>query len=429
MVDLGVPPGRRFERPRRPLPGPREVWRDTSPEAVAAGVVGWTFAATGPVAIVLTEAQRGGLSDDQVASWIFGVFVVNGVLTILVSWLYRMPLAFYWTIPGTVVVGSALSHVSWSDMLGVFVVAGLVLLALGLTGRVRSVMALLPMPIVMAMVAGVFLRFGLGLVTSLRDVPSVTVAMVATYLLLAALPGAARRVPPVLGALVVGVAAVAGTGGMPSLGGGPVVANPLVQAPTFSAASLVEVVVPLVVTVLVVQNGQGMAVLTAAGHRPPMNAITLACGGGSLLAATVGGVSTCLTGPVNALLTQAGARSRQYVGALVNAALALAFGLLAPVSVRLMLGMPAAFIAALAGLAMLPALRGAFVTAFSGRFALGALVCFLVTVADVPLLNISAAFWGLVAGVAWSALAERDDTARHLEAVRSGTSTRPRSAP
>jgi benzoate membrane transport protein len=36
-------------------------------------------------------------------------------------------------------------------------------------------------------------------------------------------------------------------------------------------------------------------------------------------------------------------------------------------------------------------------------------VAFLVTVADVPLLNVGAAFWGLIAGLAVSALLERSD--------------------
>jgi benzoate membrane transport protein len=66
---------------------------------------------------------------------------------------------------------------------------------------------------------------------------------------------------------------------------------------------------------------------------------------------------------------------------------------------------------ALAGLAMLRVLQTAFVTAFKERFSLGALVAFLVTVADVPLFNVGAAFWGLVAGFAVSWLLERSDFA------------------
>jgi len=42
---------------------------------------------------------------------------------------------------------------------------------------------------------------------------------------------------------------------------------------------------------------------------------------------------------------------------------------------------------------------------------LGSLVTFLVTVADVPLWNISAAFWGLVFGIATAWWLERGDFA------------------
>ncbi len=56
-------------------------------------------------------------------------------------------------------------------------------------------------------------------------------------------------------------------------------------------------------------------------------------------------------------------------------------------------------------------LQAAFITSFKDRFTLGALVSFLVTVADLPLFNIGAAFWGLVAGFAVSWLLERQDFA------------------
>jgi benzoate membrane transport protein len=60
---------------------------------------------------------------------------------------------------------------------------------------------------------------------------------------------------------------------------------------------------------------------------------------------------------------------------------------------------------------MLRVLQSAFVTAFANNFSLGALVAFLVTVADMALLNVGAAFWGLIAGLVVSALLERTDFA------------------
>jgi benzoate membrane transport protein len=162
--------------------------------------------------------------------------------------------------------------------------------------------------------------------------------------------------------------------------------------------------------VLVVQNGQGFVVLSAAGHRPPIDAIAVACGAGSMITAFVGSVSTCLTGPVNAIISSAGEKHRHYTAGVFVGLLALAFGLLAPLFVRLLLATPPAFIAALGGLAMLRVLQTAFTVSFgSSKFALGALVTFLVTVANVAIFNIGAAFWGLVLGFLVSWLLERKD--------------------
>jgi benzoate membrane transport protein len=389
-----------------PLPGPRTLGADLGPSYAANGLIGLIFAATGPVAVILAVGTQGGLSQAEISSWIFGVFLLNGILTVLMCWLYRQPLAFFWTIPGTVLVGPALGHVSFAEVVGAFFATGALILVLGLTGWVRRVMDLIPMPIVMAMVAGVFLRFGTGLVESLGDVV-VAVPMVVVFLVLSTWVWLGTRIPPILGALVVGAVAVAISG---QFDPGPTtgwIAALVLQTPQWSLQAIIELVVPLAITVLVVQNGQGIAVLRSADHVAPVNAVTLVCGVWSMLAAAVGAVSTCLTGPTNALLVASGERSRHYTAGICCGLLAILFGLFAPLFTTLMLATPPAYIAALAGLAMLRVLQASFVTAFATRFTLGALVTFMVTVSDVTLLNIGAAFWGLVAGLLVSLLLER----------------------
>ena len=124
-----------------------------------------------------------------------------------------------------------------------------------------------------------------------------------------------------------------------------------------------------------------------------------------------GTVSTCLTGPVNAIISSGGELRRQYAAGVVVGCLAVVFGLFAPLFTRVLLAAPPAFIATLAGLAMLNVLRAAFATAFQGRHGLGALISFLVTVAGMPILNIGAPFWGLLCGYMLSRLLEPQDYA------------------
>ncbi len=402
-----------IEKLALPLPGPGKLLADFGGVYAANAVVAFLFAATGPVAIILAVGQRGGLSESDLASWIFGCFFLNGLLSIAVSLAYRQPLVFFWTIPGAVLVGPALSHFSFVEVIGAYLATGLLMLVLGLSGWVRRAMEAVPMPIVMAMVAGVFLRFGIDLVFAFRDALWIAAPMTVAFFALSAAPRLARRLPPLIGALVAGSLALWWLDAFsPPAGALFAFAAPNLYVPRFSWAAMIELVVPLAITVLVVQNGQGIAVLAANGHKAPINLVTSACGAMSMVTALVGSVSTCLTGPVNALISSSGEKSRHYIAAVLVGVFALAFGLMAPFFTRLLLAAPKAFIATLAGLAMLRVLQTAFTVSFRDRFSLGALVCFLVTVADVPIFRIGAAFWGLVFGLAVSWLLEREDWKR-----------------
>ncbi|HEY7814631.1 MAG TPA: benzoate/H(+) symporter BenE family transporter [Nakamurella sp.] len=407
---------RLIEAPPRPLTGWRRLATDFGAPSLTNGFIAIIFSVSGPVAVILAVGTQGGLGNAELTSWVFGVFVLNGLLTILACWLYRLPMAFFWTIPGTVLVGPALSHLSWPEIVGAFMATGIFMFALGLTGWVGRLMSAIPLSIVMGMVAGVFLRFGTGLVTSVQADVWIAAPMIVTWVLLSALHGLGRYLPPIIGALVVGVVMVVVLGRFePAPGPSSWLAQPVLVVPQWSIQAMVELVIPLAITVLVVQNGQGLAVLRTAGHTVPINVVTLICGAWSVLVAAVGGVCTCLTGPTNALLVSSGERTRQYTAGIVNGLLAIGFGLFAPLITRAMLGMPPAFVGVLAGLAMLRVLQVSFVTAFGGRCSLGALVTFIVTVSDITIANIGAAFWGLVAGMATSLILERQDFKTHRE--------------
>jgi benzoate membrane transport protein len=397
-----------LEKPAAAPPPLRQVLADFGGTYAVNGVVAFIFAASGPVAILLSVGTQAGLAESDLASWLFGAFSLNGLISIAFCWRYRQPLVFLWTIPGAVLLGPALGHLSFPEVVGAFLATGLLMLVLGLSGWVRRCTEAMPMPIVMGMVAGVFLRFGLDLVYAIRDEFWIAAPMAAAFLALSTLPRLGRIMPPLIGAMIVGGIMVAALGKFHA-GDAEVLAlvRPTLYVPVFSWRAMIELVVPLAVTVLVVQNGQGITVLRAAGHQPPINAITAACGAGAMVSGLVGAVSTCLTGPVNAIIASSGDPRRHYTAGILVGVLAIGFGLFSPVFTHLLLATPRAFIAAIAGLAMLRVLQTAFSISFRDRFTLGALVSFLVTVADVPIFNIGAPFWGLVFGFAVSWLLER----------------------
>src|SRR4051812_37910673 len=190
-----------LERPLVPVSGPRQWLADSGGVYFGNAVVAFLFACTGPVAIILSVGAVGNLSESDIASWIFGAFFINGLLSIAMSAVYRQPLVFLWSIPGAVLVGPALGHLAFAEVIGAFLATGVLMLLLGLSGWLRRAMDRVPMPIVMAMVAGVFLRFGVGLVYAFRDGLALAASMTVVWL---ALTVAKSRVPPLVAALIAG---------------------------------------------------------------------------------------------------------------------------------------------------------------------------------------------------------------------------------
>jgi benzoate membrane transport protein len=366
------------------------------------------FATTGPLALLLTVARAAGLSDDEVIGWIFAGYAIGGVLSILFSTVYRQPIGLAWSIPGTAMLLAAVDHLSFAEIVGAYLVCGLIMTFLGLSGWIGWLTRRVPVPVVMGMVAGVFLPIGLGMVTSFADAPIIAGATVAGFVVVAALPAISQRFPPMLGALFAGAVAVGFSGEFSSgMLDGEWIARPEIRAVSFSLAAMFELVPPLLISVIAIQNLQGFTILSQAGHKPPINALTVACGYGSLAMGAFGSVPACVTGPVNAVLVGARPPAARWAGGVVFGILIGLFGLFAPLTTAVASGLPLAFIAVLGGLAMLPVLNTSFNAAFSGTAPMGALVAFLVTVSGVQILNIGAAFWGLVFGYAVTMLLER----------------------
>ena len=404
--------------PLEPLPSfprVRDITAGLGRHTVVNGVVALLFGTTGPLAILLSVARRGGLDEGVTNSWIFASYALAGGLSIIFSLAYRQPLGMAWTIPGAVLLVPAFDHLAFPHIVGAYFATAALLVATGVTGWAQRAMAFVPLPVVMGMVAGVFLPFATGIVAAFDAVPGTAAAMVLGFFVVSGIPRLARTVPPVLASLAIGVVVMLASGQVAPTGGlGPEVVRPVLHAPVFSARALLELVVPLALTVIAIQNAQGFAILRTEGYDPPENVLTVACGVGSFAFGALGSVPACVTGPVNGILNSSGPKESRYVGGVVFGVLMVVFGTFAPVATRLASAVPGAFIAVLGGLALVPVLRAAFGQAFGGRFVFGALTSFVVTASNTNILRVSSAFWGLLFGLAASWLLERDDFPRAL---------------
>ena len=375
---------------------------------IANGIAAFLFSSTGPVAIILTVAAASGLSNQHIASWLFGGFAIGGAYTLYFTLRYRQPIAFAWTIPGTVLLLSALDHLPFAEVVGAYIVTALLILVIGLSGQVERIMQAIPKPIIMGMVAGIFLDFGLNIVHAFSDSLAIASSMVVAFVMFQRIESLRRLVPPILASLCVGAVVVIATDAQHTTGEiEGVITIPVLFVPQFSLQACLELVIPLAVTVIAVQNAQGFAVLTHAGHRPPIDKMTVACGTGSLILAMIGTVTMCVTGPSNAILSSSGKPEKQYIGGITYAVLAILFGTFGALMTWIVLKLPDAYIAVLGGLAVIKVLESSFIAAFSDTHSLGALVTLLITVSNISIFNIGAPFWGLVFGLLVSFILEK----------------------
>ena len=384
---------------------PRALTAGGLASAAVAGL--WNIS---PLLITLSAARQANLPETAAVSWILSVSVVGGLLSIILSLRYRLPIVGAYTIPGVVLVGAALAHLPFDQVVGAYWLAGALVLLLGATGLIGRATARLPIPIMMGMVTGVLLPFVLAVLRGLQQAPLLCGVTVAAFFATSAVPGL-RRVPPVLTALVAGLVTVTVLGQADWSAMTFTLARPLLVVPAFSAGAALELVIPLVLMVIAVQNVQGFAALWAAGYRPHVTGLTMAAGLGSVVSAVAGGHSACLAGPSTAIVSgpASGPPQGRYAASVVLGVVWIATGLLAPAATAITRIVPRALVDVLGGLALLAPMTQFFQQAFGGRFRLGALAAFLVTVSGLVLFRIAAPFWALVAGAAVALAAERAD--------------------
>ena len=390
--------------------GLRDLSRHVGVSPLSAGLVAAIFGCTGPALIIINGANAAGLPSEVTTSWIFGIYVFGGLISLLLALYYKMPVTGAYSIPGAVLVVGGLANFEFSELVGAFLAAGLLVLVLGLTGLIRVVAAWLPVPIVMAMIAGALIRFGTGVVDAGVSTPTIVLAAVVGYLLFTRF---ITTIPGVVGALIFGVVAALATGAFGSAGVDLAFSAPELIAPAFNINAILAVGLPLAVLVIGAENAQATGVLMAEGYRPPVNAMTLISGVGGMLASLFGGHNANIAGPMTAICSseQAGEnREGRYVATVFNGVLFMLFGIFAGSAVALVSTLPATLIATVAGLAMIGVLISAFRGAFGGTsYQSGALAALVIAMSGVTIFSISSPFWALLGGVLVSLIVETKD--------------------
>ncbi|NLF26874.1 MAG: hypothetical protein GX592_03175 [Clostridiales bacterium] len=393
-------------------PGFREGMRDFRLNAsnISSGITGMVFSVSGIVVIFSNIATQAGLTQKQVVSWMFAAFLLGGLLSVIFSFWYKMPLVFTNSLPGMMLAGALYASFDVHQMVGGFMMAGALVFLVGVSGLMDAVKRILPIPIVMGMVAGVFLAYAVKMVGAVQSEPFVCGVVLLIYL------ATLRLFPKVPAQLVALIAA-----GIMVVFFSPIripvdemqfaISSPVFVRPAFTFGAFVSVSVPIALLALA-DSIKGYGVLKTNGYNPPMNSVT-----------TVGGLVSILAGPMlsnvvgfagvgTAIVATdaAGPRERRYAASVIKNFFSIALALLVGFVYPLLHGLPVSVSNLLAGLAMLSLFTGSLSTAFGGgSFRLGAFAAMVVGIADISVASVGAPIVALVVGTAVSFLAEPQD--------------------
>lgn len=400
---------------------PSHVTVKTVTQGVVTGIAGWGFAL-----MLYAYGNACGWPAETVTSWIFACWGVGCINGIYLALKYKTPIAGAWSISGAAVAVSGVqAGLTLPQLCTGYLMAGIIVLLLGLSGIITKIIRVIPMPIVMGMTAGCLFKFGTNIVMYISEwstnasegdnaaLLGIALAAVAVWVVFTRLKIPA--VPPVLAALVVVIVGVVAFGLYDSsmLVGlkwsGP-------KIPGYSFESLgnifMSITLPLSMLVIGAENTQAVGVLKAQGYEPPVKAMTVMSGLGGMITSIFGGHNANIAGPMTAMTSspEAGPKEDRYAATVICMAFTSLVAIFASIVVPFLNTLPVNLIYTVAGLSLLGVILGSLQDAFGAKkFQLSAMVSFVIALSGVSFFSIGSAFWALFIGTVVAAVVETKD--------------------
>ncbi|MET4636380.1 benzoate membrane transport protein [Kaistia defluvii] len=353
----------------------------------------------GTFILVFQAAKVAGLSPGLTASWVWSVSIGVGLTGLFLSWRYREPIITAWSTPAAAFLVSALATTPYAEAVGAYMISAAAFVALGMSGYFEKVIRLIPPGIASGLLAGILLPFGIGAFGGASVDPLLVGLLIVAYVVLKRF--AARYA--VVGILVIGLAFLLVQDRVDLSGLTLEFASPVFTLPQFSLNALLSVALPLFVITLTGQYMPGMLVLRNDGFKTSANPIVAVTGLGSLLMAPFGSHAFNIAAITAAIATGKDAHedpSKRWIAGIAAGCFYVLVGVFGVTLAAVFMAFPATFITTLAGLALLGTIGGSLAGAMADPGSReAALITFLASAANIRLLGIGGAFWGLLIGL------------------------------
>jgi benzoate membrane transport protein len=368
------------------------------------------------LSIPLRTASDLGLSADETARWIAALYGLPSLLTVLLVRRYRQPLLITGNVFVLIFVASLGRDFAWPELVGASILAGAIVLTLGLLGLTERLAAWLPAPIVFGLLAGAVLHFFVDLFDAVGDEPLIVGGTLVLYVLSRRL--LEPRVPALLPALIGGVGLAAFVGDLGAVPSSLSLPAAGLTTPDLTVEAAVTVAPVIVVLITLQANIPSSVFLREQAYQPPDRVLSAVSGAGSAAGSLLGPVGVSLSLPATALCAgpDAGEHGIRHWSAYIAGVAGIVIALLAGAATEILTAIPTALLAALVGLAVIGILATSLQAVTRGPLVLGPLFAFAIPQSQLELGGLGPFFWALVGGLAVSFVLEREQL-RHLRVV------------
>lgn len=341
-----------------------------------------------------------GASSSQTATALAVMLVGYGVLSIGLSWWLKMPVSVVWSTPGAAFLASSvLLGIEFSEAVGAFLVASILIALTGLWPWLGRVVGKIPPQISAAMLAGVIFPFVISTVNAAIGFPFLIAPVLLIWFVLNRLyPIWASPAAILTGFLLIGLSSEVNDYSMRTF-----LPELLIVMPSFDLGVIIAIGIPLYLITMASQNLPGLAIMNSLGFKLPTRAVFATTGAGSTVTALFGGFGlnlAAITAALNADASAAQDPNRRWIASSWGGVVYILFAIFAAPFASFVMAVPRDLLLALAGLALLNTFAGALKSAVVDEsMRLAGTVTFLVGAAGITILGIGGAFWALVAGV------------------------------
>lgn len=325
--------------------------QDFSLTAAFAGLITCLVGISVSAVLVIETAQSLGANTAQISSWFWALCLGIGLSGLLLSWKFKYPVATSWSTAGLAMILASTSGYSLHEAIGAFLVCGVLTAILGFSGIFERILTYIPTSLTSAMLAGVLLKFGIGLFASLQQSWGFILALLFIYVLSKRLFSRYSIVITILAALA--ICPLFMQFHLPHFNWQ--ITQPVWISPEFSTSAILGLALPLLVINMASQYLPGLAMIKIYGYQPHSKHLIGWTGTIQSLLAPFGcfSVNTAAISAAISLDEQAHPDpKRRYIAGMSSGLCYLVVAVFAATLTQALLAFPSLLITAIAGIAL-----------------------------------------------------------------------------